>query len=255
MPSTEKRRRHLRRRGRRQQNMYRILELLHSRSFLENTRSKSHPFKLGRKVRSKEMLIPEPDYRIPIVLEVTKLVKEVFVVQKELLIKLKHTQAVIKRLMTDMPFSVLLSGGLDFSLVAAVTACYPTSTKAAKQWGTKLHSFCGAPDLKAAKEVAHYIGTVHLEFHYTVQDCTEACRGQSATISEAKPSWILGISLELASEDKSVHSRKLAGLILKNALDANAEKRKQELVQRWLSLDPVAKTQVMFAANTLLSCS
>lgn len=51
-------------------------------------------------------------------------------------------QAVIKRLMTDVPFGVLLSGGLDSSLVAAVTARHLAGTKAAEQWGTQLHSFC-----------------------------------------------------------------------------------------------------------------
>ncbi|KAJ9167547.1 hypothetical protein P3X46_022191 [Hevea brasiliensis] len=86
--------------------------------------------------------------------------------------------AVIKRLMTDVPFGVLLSGGLDSSLVASITARHLAGTKAAKQWGAQLHSFCvgleGSPDLKAAKEVADYLGTVHHEFHFTVQDGIDA---------------------------------------------------------------------------------
>ncbi|KEH35465.1 putative importin-beta domain, importin subunit beta-1 [Medicago truncatula] len=58
------------------------------------------------------------------------------------------------------------------------------------------------------------------------------------------PGFLVSLSGELASEDKPVDSRKLAGLILKNALDAKDENRKWELVQRWLSLDTAAKAQV-----------
>ncbi|CAN6177875.1 unnamed protein product [Urochloa humidicola] len=87
-------------------------------------------------------------------------------------------KAVIKRLMTDVPFGVLLSGGLDSSLVAAVAVRHLAGTAAAKRWGTKLHSFCvgleGSPDLKAAREVAEHLGTLHHEFHFTVQDGIDA---------------------------------------------------------------------------------
>ncbi|KAJ8624469.1 hypothetical protein MRB53_032999 [Persea americana] len=95
-----------------------------------------------------------------------------------LVLRKAFEDAVIKRLMTDVPFGVLLSGGLDSSLVASVTARHLAGTKAAKQWGAQLHSFCvgleGSPDLKAAKEVADYLGTVHHEFHFTVQDGIDA---------------------------------------------------------------------------------
>ncbi|RZC79460.1 hypothetical protein C5167_003670 [Papaver somniferum] len=95
-----------------------------------------------------------------------------------LVLRRAFEDAVIKRLMTDVPFGVLLSGGLDSSLVASVTARYMAGTKAAMQWGAQLHSFCvgleGSPDLKAAREVADYLGTVHHEFTFTVQDGIDA---------------------------------------------------------------------------------
>jgi len=83
--------------------------------------------------------------------------------------------AVEKRLMSDVPFGVLLSGGLDSSLVASIA-----SRKIGREgtvWG-KLHSFCvglaGSPDLLAAREVANFLGTDHHEFTFTVQEGIDA---------------------------------------------------------------------------------
>jgi importin subunit beta-1 len=58
------------------------------------------------------------------------------------------------------------------------------------------------------------------------------------------PSFLHALCLELASADKNPHSRRLAGLILKNALDAKDETRKQQRIQQWLALDAAAKAQI-----------
>ncbi|KAM7273001.1 hypothetical protein ACFE04_027665 [Oxalis oulophora] len=58
------------------------------------------------------------------------------------------------------------------------------------------------------------------------------------------PSFLLSLSGELANDEKPIESRKLAGLILKNTLDAKEQHRKFELVQRWLALDPTVKSQI-----------
>ncbi|KAG6657561.1 hypothetical protein CIPAW_04G099400 [Carya illinoinensis] len=95
-----------------------------------------------------------------------------------ILLRESFEKAVVKRLMTDVPFGVLLSGGLDSSLVAAVAGRYMAESEAACQWGSQLHTFCvglkGSPDLKAAREVADYLGTRHHEFHFTVQEGIDA---------------------------------------------------------------------------------
>jgi len=91
-------------------------------------------------------------------------------------------KAVIKRLMTDVPYGVLLSGGLDSSLVASIASRHAAKRVEEEEkspaWWPRLHSFSiglpGSPDLKYAKEVASYLGTVHHEFHFTVEEGIDA---------------------------------------------------------------------------------
>ncbi len=92
--------------------------------------------------------------------------------------------AVKRQLMSDVPYGVLLSGGLDSSIISAVAAKYAPMRieEAGKEeaWWPRLHSFAvglkGAPDLVAARKVAEHIGTVHHEINYTVQEGLDAIR-------------------------------------------------------------------------------
>lgn len=90
--------------------------------------------------------------------------------------------AVKRQLMSDVPYAVLLSGGLDSSVIAAVTKKFASrrveTGDACEAWWPQLHSFAvgleGSPDLEAARKAAEFIGTVHHEIHFTVREALDA---------------------------------------------------------------------------------
>lgn len=92
--------------------------------------------------------------------------------------------AVERQLMSDVPYGVLLSGGLDSSVISAIAKKYAAKRietgGRSDAWWPRLHSFAvgleGAPDLAAARKVADHIGTVHHEIHYTIQEGLDAIR-------------------------------------------------------------------------------
>ena len=92
--------------------------------------------------------------------------------------------AVHRQLMTDVPYGVLLSGGLDSSIISAVVKKYADkrieSGDATDAWWPQLHSFSvglkGSPDLKSAKLVADHIGSIHHEITFTIQEGLDAIK-------------------------------------------------------------------------------
>ena len=93
-------------------------------------------------------------------------------------------EAVKRQLMSDVPYGVLLSGGLDSSVISALAKQYASkrieTDSRQDAWWPQLHSFAvglkGAPDLTKAREVAEHIGTVHHEINYTIQEGLDAVR-------------------------------------------------------------------------------
>ncbi|WP_241624755.1 asparagine synthase B [Rosenbergiella epipactidis] len=93
-------------------------------------------------------------------------------------------ESVKSHLMSDVPYGVLLSGGLDSSIISAITKRFAAKrvedADQSDAWWPQLHSFAvglkGAPDLKAAKEVADALGTVHHEINFTVQEGLDAIK-------------------------------------------------------------------------------
>ncbi len=138
-------------------------------------------------------------------------------------LKAAFEKAVKSHLMSDVPYAVLLSGGLDSSLVSAVAAQYVAKrvedNDQSDAWWPRLHSFAvglkGAPDLVAAQKVADMIGTVHHEIHFTIQEGLDAIRDviyqletyDTTTIRAATPMYLMtrkikamGIKMVLSGE-------------------------------------------------------
>ncbi|HLV31724.1 MAG TPA: asparagine synthase B [Chitinispirillaceae bacterium] len=92
--------------------------------------------------------------------------------------------AVHRQLMSDVPYGVLLSGGLDSSIISALAKKFASrrieENDSTDAWWPQLHSFAigleGSPDLAAARSVSKHIGTIHHEIHYTIQEGLDAIR-------------------------------------------------------------------------------
>lgn len=92
--------------------------------------------------------------------------------------------SVHRHLMSDVPYGVLLSGGLDSSIISAVAKKYASKRietgDKQEAWWPQLHSFAvglvGSPDLAAARKVADHIGTIHHEVNFTIQEGLDAVR-------------------------------------------------------------------------------
>ncbi|WP_293930937.1 asparagine synthase B [Sphingobacterium sp. UBA6645] len=131
--------------------------------------------------------------------------------------------AVHRQLMSDVPYGVLLSGGLDSSVIAAVTKKFASkrieSQDQEDAWYPQLHSFAvglvGSPDLIAAQKAADHIGTIHHEVNFTIQEGLDAIRDviyhletyDVTTIRASTPMYLLarviksmGIKMVLSGE-------------------------------------------------------
>lgn len=164
-------------------------------------------------------------------------------------------KAVKAQLMSDVPYGVLLSGGLDSTVIAAITQKYAKKrieTGSLKDaWWPQLHSFAvgleGSPDLVAAKKAADFIGTVHHEVHFTIQEALDALEDviyhietyDITTVRASTPMYLLarviksmGIKMVLSGEG----SDELFGGYLYFHKAPNAREFHEELVRKMSKL-------------------
>ncbi|MDE1513453.1 MULTISPECIES: asparagine synthase B [Vibrio] len=164
--------------------------------------------------------------------------------------------AVKRQLMTDVPYGVLLSGGLDSSITSAIAKRFAAmrieDDEKTAAWWPQLHSFAigleGAPDLKAAREVAEQIGTVHHEMIYTLQEGLDAIRDviyhietyDVTTIRASTPMFLMGRKIK-AMGIKMVLSGEGADEIFGGYLyfhkAPNAQEFHEETVRKLLALN------------------
>ena len=163
--------------------------------------------------------------------------------------------AVKQQLMSDVPYGVLLSGGLDSSIIAAITQKFSKkrieSDSKEAAWWPQLHSFAvgleGSPDLIAAQKAADYIGTVHHEVHFTIQEALDALPDviyhietyDITTVRASTPMYLLarviksmGIKMVLSGEG----SDELFGGYLYFHKAPNAQEFHEELVRKMSKL-------------------
>ena len=159
--------------------------------------------------------------------------------------------SVKRQLMCDVPYGVLLSGGLDSSVISAIAKLYSERRVEdggkSEAWYPRLHSFAiglkDAPDLKKARVVADYLGTVHHEIHYTIQEGLDALRDviyhietyDVTTIRASTPMFLMaryikamGIKMVLSGEG----SDEIFGGYLYFHKAPNAQEFHEELVRK-----------------------
>lgn len=159
--------------------------------------------------------------------------------------------SVKRQLMCDVPYGVLLSGGLDSSVISAIAKLYSERRVEdggkTEAWYPRLHSFAiglkDAPDLKKARVVADYLGTVHHEINYTIQEGIDALREviyhietyDVTTIRASTPMYLMaryikamGIKMVLSGEG----SDEIFGGYLYFHKAPNAQEFHEELVRK-----------------------